>query len=70
MEKIDMRKLNSDELYMKRKEVVRLKQTKHTGKETAEIAEISEDQVTCIPGYHHYDVFIMYAVQHFSRSMT
>ena len=48
MEKIDMRKLNSDELYMKRKEVVRLKQTKHTGKETAEIAEISEDQVSRI----------------------
>ena len=43
-----MRKLTGDELYMKRKEVVRLRQTKHTGKETAEIAEISESQVSRI----------------------
>ena len=43
-----MRKLNEDELYMKRKEVVRLKKTKHTGRETAEIAEISEGQVSRI----------------------
>ena len=48
MNKIDMRELNLDELYMKRKEVVRLRQTKHTGKETAEIAEISEWQVSRI----------------------
>ena len=45
---IDMRKLNADELLMKRKEVVRLKKTNHTGKETAEIAEISEGQVSRI----------------------
>lgn len=43
-----MRKLNADELHMKRKEVVRLKQTNHTGKETAEIAEITESQVSRI----------------------
>ena len=48
MEKIDMRLLNSDELYMKRKEVVRLKETGHSGKETAEIALISESQVSRI----------------------
>jgi transposase len=48
MEKIDMRKLNSDELYMKRKEVVRLKKSNHTGKETAAIAEVSEAQVSRI----------------------
>ena len=43
-----MRKLTNEEMYMKRKEVVRLKQTNHTGKETAEIAEISESQVSRI----------------------
>lgn len=43
-----MRRLNDDELYMKRKEVVRLRQTKHTCKETADIAEISECQVSRI----------------------
>ena len=48
MEKIDMRLLNSDELYMKRKEVVRLKETGHSSKETAEIALISESQVSRI----------------------
>jgi transposase len=48
MNKIDMRRLSDAELFMKRKEVVRLRQTNHSGKATAEIAEISEWQVSRI----------------------
>jgi len=48
MEKIDMRKLNNDELYAVRKQVIRLKKQGKKGSEVAEIVGIYEGRVSQI----------------------
>ena len=48
MEKIDLRKLNNDELYGIRKQVVRLKRQGRKGSEIAEIVGIYENRISQI----------------------
>ena len=48
MEKIDLRRMNNDELYTVRKQVVRLKKQGKKGSEIAEIVGIYENRISQI----------------------
>ena len=55
MEKIDLRRLNNDELYAVRKQVIRLKKQGKKGSEIAEIVGIYENRISQIWGLYQAD---------------